>query len=160
MPILSSRARILITFELQNRSIFDPEVRLVTKSRTSRSPVKNNGFWSILDDPTDQNSSKFIKSWVSKIDKFLVSILEVFLSLLGSKRVPNRAQNPSKTIPKVLGRLRNTRSLTDLVPKCSKKTPGAQKVIILKSKMTSQSSKIDPRTTPIPKKTPPNETRT
>ena len=48
----------------------------------------------------------------------------------------------------MLGRLRNTRSLTDLVPKCSKKTPGYQKVIILDSKMTSQSSKIDPRTTP------------
>ena len=82
-----------------------------------------------------------------KIDWFLVSILDHFFSLLDLQRAPNRLQNAPKIDPEAWVNLAKSNLVTDLVLKCSQMAPRTQKVTILDSKMTSQGSKIDPKTT-------------
>ena len=82
-----------------------------------------------------------------KIDWFLASMLDHFFSLLDLQRAPIRLQNNAKIGPEAWGDLGKSNLVTDLVLKCSQMAPRTQKVTILESKITSQGSKIDPKTT-------------
>ena len=109
---------------------------------------------------TYQKSSKIINNRGLKIEWFLVSFLDHFFSLLGSQRLPNRSPNHPKILPNGPWSWMGTCFLSDLVTKSPKMFPGGQKVMILDSKMTPQSSKLDPKTTPRAKKLLQNDTRT
>ena len=157
--MLLPKAPILSTCEFQKPDLFDPDGELCKKTRTSRYPCKTNGFWRFLVSQTDQKSSQIMKNRGLKIDWFLVSILDHFFSLLGSQRLPNRLQNPPKTLPNRWRSSGKPGLLTDLVSKCPKMLSGDQKVTILEAKMISLSSKNDPKTIPELKVRPQNHSR-